>query len=62
MTDIKTTIKSKVNSIDPTVFDLFKTLTSDVDDERFNGSLALLQRLNKTQDAEQVPSTQINIT
>lgn len=37
-----------------TVFDAFKTLTSSVDAERFNGSLQLLQHLNRSKDEEKV--------
>lgn len=44
----------KQQPIASTVFDSFKTLTSSVDAERFNGSLSLLQHLNRSQDEEKV--------
>lgn len=54
MTEVENNIKSKAQLIDSTVFDSFKTLTSEIESERFNGSLSLLQHLDKNQDGEKV--------
>lgn len=54
MTKVENNIKSKAKLIDSTVFDSFKTLTSEIESERFNGSLSLLQHLDKNQDGEKV--------
>lgn len=53
MTEVENNIKLKAKLIDSTVFDSFKTLTSEVDAERLNGSLALLNHLNKNQQNEE---------
>lgn len=47
-------IKSKAKLIDSTVFDAFKTITSAVDKERYNGSLTLLKHLSKNENIEKV--------
>lgn len=45
---------AKLQPIATTVFDSFKTLISSVDAERLNGSLSLLQHLNRSKDEEKV--------
>lgn len=47
-------VKRTAKLIDNTVFDAFKTLTSETESERLDGSLKLLHHLSRSQDAEKV--------
>lgn len=50
-------LKRTAKLIDNTVFDAFKTLTSETESERFGGSLSLLHHLDRSQnDTEKVTS------
>lgn len=52
--ETSTNIKRTAKLIDNTVFDAFKTLTSETEADRFDGSLSLLHHLARSQDAEKV--------